>query len=123
LEADTTGGNLNVRGDATAIRQIIYNLVSNALKFTPADGYVHVATGLLPDGSPYFVVRDTGEGMSEDEIVAAFYAETTGPRRGGGYGIGLPMVRRLAEMMKATVDVDSTPGKGTVVLVSFPFES
>lgn len=121
LEADTGEGRLDVHGDATGIRQIIYNLVSNALKFTPSDGYVHVATGLLPDGTPYFVVRDTGEGMSEDEIVEAFYAEATGPRRGGGYGIGLPMVRRLAEVMGATIDVDSTPGKGTVVLVSFPF--
>ncbi len=121
LEADTVSGALEVRGDATGIRQIIYNLVSNAMKFTPADGYVHVATGLLPDGTPYFVVRDTGEGMSEDEIVQAFYAEATSPRRGGGYGIGLPMVRRLAEAMGATIDVDSTPGKGTVVLVSFPF--
>jgi signal transduction histidine kinase len=122
LEADTVDDMLEVRGDATGIRQIIYNLVSNALKFTPQDGYVHVATGLLPDGSPYFVVRDTGEGMSEDEIVQAFYAEATGPRRGGGYGIGLPMVRRLAEVMGATIDVDSTPGKGTVVLVSFPID-
>lgn len=122
LEADKGEGRLDVRGDATGIRQIIYNLVSNALKFTPSDGYVHVATGLLPDGTPYFVVRDTGEGMSEDEIVEAFYAEATGPRRGGGYGIGLPMVRRLAEVMGATIDVDSTPGKGTVVLVSFPFD-
>lgn len=121
LEADTVGGALEVRGDATGIRQIIYNLVSNALKFTPADGYVHVATGLMPDGTPYFVVRDTGEGMSEEEIVQAFYAEAAAPRRGGGYGIGLPMVRRLAEAMGATIDVDSTPGKGTVVLVSFPF--
>ena len=75
----------------------------------------------MPDGTPYFVVRDTGEGMSEEEIVQAFYAEATAPRRGGGYGIGLPMVRRLAEAMGATIDVDSTPGKGTVVLVSFPF--
>lgn len=121
LEADTVSGALEVRGDATGIRQIIYNLVSNALKFTPADGYVHVATGLMPDGTPYFVVRDTGEGMSEEEIVQAYYAEATTPRRGGGYGIGLPMVRRLAEAMGATIDVDSTPGKGTVVLVSFPF--
>lgn len=121
LEADTISGALEVRGDATGTRQIIYNLVSNALKFTPAGGYVHVASGLLPDGTPYFVVRDTGEGMSEDEIVQAFYAEAASPRRGGGYGIGLPMVRRLAEAMGATIDVDSTPGKGTVVLVSFPF--
>lgn len=122
LEADCGDERLQVTGDATAIRQIIYNLISNALKFTPQGGEVHVVTGYLPKGVPFFVVRDTGEGMSEDDIVRAFYRDDTriGARRGGGYGIGLPMVRRLAEMMNATIDVDSEPGKGTVVLVSFP---
>lgn len=122
LEADCGADQLQVTGDATAVRQIIYNLISNALKFTPQGGEVHVVTGYLPKGVPFFVVRDTGEGMSEDDIVRAFYRDDTriGARRGGGYGIGLPMVRRLAEMMNATIDVDSEPGKGTVVLVTFP---
>lgn len=122
LEADTGDERLSVTGDATAIRQIIYNLISNALKFTPHGGEVHVVTGYLPKGVPFMVVRDTGEGMSEDDIVRAFYRDDSriGARSGGGYGIGLPMVRRLAEMMNATIDVDSEPGKGTVVLVSFP---
>ena len=122
LEADCSEERLQVTGDATAIRQIIYNLISNALKFTPQGGEVHVVTGYLPKGVPFFVVRDTGEGMSEDDIVRAFYRDDTsiGARRGGGYGIGLPMVLRLAEMMQATIDVDSEPGKGTVVLVTFP---
>lgn len=122
LQADCGEERLQVTGDATAIRQIIYNLISNALKFTPQGGEVHVVTGYLPKGVPFFVVRDTGEGMSEDDIVRAFYRDDTriGARRGGGYGIGLPMVRRLAEMMNATIDVDSEPGKGTVVLVTFP---
>lgn len=121
LEANGNEERLEVTGDATAIRQIIYNLVSNALKFTPQGGEVHVVTGYLPTGVPFLVVRDTGQGMSEDDIVRAFYrdGDRMNVRSGGGYGIGLPMVRRLAEMMSATIDVDSEPGKGTVVLVSF----
>lgn len=122
LEADCGDERIGVVGDATAIRQIIYNLVSNAIKFTPKGGEVHLSTGYLPKGVPFFVVRDTGEGMDEQDIVAAFYRDDAGigERPGGGWGIGLPLVRRLAEMMEATIDVDSKPGHGTVVLVSFP---
>lgn len=122
LDADCPDGALEVTGDPTAIRQIILNLVSNALKFTPAGGDVRVVTGYLPDGSIFLVVRDTGEGMSEDLIARAFYGGEAreGPRPGGGYGIGLPLVRQLTEAMGASIDVDSAPGKGTVVLLSFP---
>lgn len=122
LELDSEESRLDVRGDATALRQIIFNLVSNSLKFTPKGGDVRVVTGYLANGSAFFVVRDTGEGMSEEEIARAFYGEEIAarPRRGGGYGIGLPMVRHLAEQMGASIDVDSAPGRGTVVLIAFP---
>lgn len=121
LDADCDDGRIEVSGDATGIRQILFNLLSNALKFTPAGGDVRVLTGYLDDGTPYLVVRDTGEGMSEAEIMRAFYGEgRTNKRAGAGHGIGLPLVRNLAEMMGAAVDVDSAPMKGTAVLVSFP---
>lgn len=121
LDADGETGRLEVTGDATAIRQIIFNLISNALKFTPKGGDVRVATGYLDNGTPFLVVRDTGEGMNESEITAAFLERDPAgePRRGGGYGLGLPMVQRLAEGMQATIDVDSAPGKGTAVLITF----
>jgi len=121
LDADGETGRLEVTGDATAIRQIIFNLISNALKFTPTGGDVRVTTGYLDNGTPFLVVRDTGEGMSEDEVTAAFLERDTAgdSRRGGGYGLGLPMVRRLAEGMQATIDVDSAPGKGTAILITF----
>lgn len=121
LDADGETGRLEVKGDATAIRQIIFNLISNALKFTPRGGDVRVTTGYLDNGTPFLVVRDTGEGMSEDEITAAFLERDAAgdSRRGGGYGIGLPMVRRLAEGMQATIEVDSAPGKGTAILITF----
>jgi signal transduction histidine kinase len=121
LEADCENGRIEIAGDATAVRQIIFNLVSNALKFTPAGGDVRVVTGYLANGTAFLAVRDTGDGMSEETITRAFYGDDarSGPRPGGGYGIGLPMVRHLAESMGAAIDVDSAPGKGTVVLISF----
>lgn len=122
LEHETNEGRLEILADGTAARQILMNLLTNALKFTSAGGDVRVVTGYLDDGAVFLVVRDTGEGMNEETMVKAFYEEsrdTISLRRGGGYGLGLPMVRRLAEENGAAIEIDSAPGKGTVVLVSF----
>lgn len=122
LAIDCEDSHLTVQGDATALRQIVFNLVSNALKFTPPGGDVRVVTGYLADGTAFLVVRDTGDGMNEEDIARAFYSDDgqTQQRPGGGYGLGLPMVRQLAELMGAVIDVDSAPGRGTVVLIAFP---
>ncbi len=115
-------GRLEVLANATSVRQILFNLISNALKFTPAGGEIHVLSGFLDDGSVYLVVRDTGSGMDEAAIARAFFADSEEgtPRPGGGYGYGLPLVRRLAIDMGAALEVDSAPGKGTAILLSFP---
>lgn len=122
LAAHSDKGRLEVLANATAVRQILFNLINNALKFTPAGGEVHVLTGFLDDGSVYLVVRDTGTGMDEGTIARAFFGEGEAGmlRPGGGYGYGLPLVRQLAEMMGAALEVDSVPGKGTAILLSFP---
>jgi signal transduction histidine kinase len=122
LAHETDEGRLEITANRTAIRQILLNLLSNATKFTSAGGEVHAGTGYLPDGSIYLVVRDTGEGMDEDILARSFYDESDGIKRrpGGGYGLGLPMVRRLAEANRGQIEIDSAPGKGTVVLISFP---
>ena len=111
-----------VTASATSIRQILLNLLTNALKFTPTGGDVRVVTGYLPDGSVFLVVRDTGDGIEETAITRAFSDEPTQhvARSGGGYGIGLPLVRHLIHDMGAAIEFDSAPGKGTVALVSFP---
>lgn len=111
-----------VRANATAIRQILLNLLTNALKFTPSGGDVRVVTGYLDDGAVFFVVRDTGDGMSQEVISDAFAGgpETLEARPGGGRGIGLRLVRRLAEVNGCAFEIDSAEGQGTVVLVAFP---
>ena len=122
LAHETDEGRLEILANATAIRQIILNLLTNAMKFTGSGGEIHTGTGYLADGAIYLVVRDTGEGMDEDMLARAFYEESDEMKRrpGGGYGLGLPMVRRLAEANRGTIEIDSAPGKGTVVLISFP---
>ena len=123
LELEAERDLAQVLADETAIRQIVLNLLTNALKFTPRDGDVRVVTGYLNDGGVFLVVRDTGIGMAEETIVTALNGdapnEANGPRLGGGLGLGLPLVRSLVLANQAKFEIDSAPNKGTVALVAF----
>ncbi len=110
------------RGDPTRVRQIVYNLVSNAVKFT-ARG--EVALSIAHDGTNLvFVVSDTGPGIAADRLGALFQkfvqedASTT--RRFGGSGLGLAICRDLAGLMGGDVSVRSTVGEGSVFTVRLP---
>lgn len=110
--------------DKTALRQILINLLTNALKYTPEGGVVRAATGYLADASIFVVVRDTGLGFAapdggDDDDLSQLKQESYG-RLQGSYGFGLPLVKQLAARLGADVEIDSKLGKGTVVLVAFP---
>lgn len=107
--------------NATAVRQILFNLLTNAMKFTPDGGEISVDAGLGATGIQYLAVRDTGDGMNEEAMA---YALTDGPRGddvrpGGGRGIGLSLVRQLASENNAAFEIESAPGRGTTVLIRF----
>jgi signal transduction histidine kinase/CheY-like chemotaxis protein len=120
------GSNDALVGDPTRVRQILFNLLSNALKFTTKGGVeVRAATSPLGGGSTRvtLAVRDTGIGLSEEQRARLFQpfaqADSSTTRKFGGTGLGLSIVRRLTELMQGTVDIQSEPGKGatfTVVL-------
>ena len=107
-------------GDPLRLRQILINLVGNAIKFT-THGEVVVRCGAaastLPDVTLQFAVRDTGSGIDEhkrDIIFDPFaQADSSHSRRYGGTGLGLSIVARLVEAMGGTITVDSEPGKGS----------
>jgi PAS domain S-box-containing protein len=105
------------RGDQLRVRQILNNLISNALKFTER-GRVSVSLRRERDGALAIRVRDTGIGISEDQAARLFQKFTQGDtsvsRRFGGTGLGLSICRDLAEMMGGSIAVRSRPGKGTV---------
>jgi PAS domain S-box-containing protein len=103
-----------VRGDAERLQQILWNLVSNAVKFTPAGGRVDVSVTRV-DTVVRLVVRDTGEGIVPTFLPHVFerfrQADASSTRRHGGLGLGLSIVRALVELHEGTVRADS-PGRG-----------
>lgn len=116
-----------VLGDETRVRQIVMNLVSNALKFTEA-GSVRVELATAPgadgDGGVEIRVIDTGIGLSAEQVRVLFrpyvQAESSTTRKYGGTGLGLAICRDLAGRMGGTIDVDSEPGRGSLFRVWLP---
>ena len=121
------GTSLDLRGDPGRLRQILLNLISNAVKFTDC-GEVVITVREVESGTMekilQITVRDTGIGMSEttqDEIFESFtQAEKSTARRYGGTGLGLSIVRQLVGLMSGTIDVQSEPGNGSTFRVQLP---
>ena len=109
----------HVVANPTSLRQILLNLLTNAIKFTPRGGDVQVATGYLADGRVFLAVRDTGCGMNGESVAEAKPADEKPQPWLGSTGIGLPLVQRLIRDMGAEFEIDSAPEKGTVVLIAF----
>lgn len=119
-----------VFSDSVRLRQILNNLISNAIKFSgekPERGQVEVR--VEPDG-PFHVrmrIIDNGIGMSEDIQKILFepfvQAEASTTRRFGGSGLGLSICRRLVTLFGGTIEVDSTPGHGSTFTVTIPVET
>jgi signal transduction histidine kinase/CheY-like chemotaxis protein len=109
-------------GDPTRVRQILTNLVSNAVKFTEA-GSVTVVASNGPDGLT-LEVADTGIGIPADKIEKLFakfeQADASTTRRFGGTGLGLSICSDLVRMMNGSIDVQSTPGVGSTFTVLLP---
>ena len=117
-----------MRADVVKVRQILFNLLSNACKFTEQGNVSLEVKGLAADGRNRerisFAVRDTGIGMTEKQLgrlFAAFsQADVSTTRRYGGTGLGLVISRRFARMMGGDVDVSSAPGEGSVFTLVLP---
>ena len=113
-----------VVADARALRQVMLNLISNAVKFTPSGGEVFVSAALNGEGGVSVAVRDTGVGMTRSEIELALepFGQVDGPlqRERKGTGLGLPLAKALAEANKAEFSISSEPNHGTVAELVFP---
>ncbi|WP_424813647.1 PAS-domain containing protein [Roseococcus sp. YIM B11640] len=108
-----------LEGDPTRVRQILFNLIGNALKFTER-GFVRIGAETREENGGAFVtltVEDSGVGMDAGTLARLFQpftqADSSTTRRFGGTGLGLSIVSRLAELMDGSVSAESTPGRGS----------
>jgi signal transduction histidine kinase len=115
-----------LRADGRAVRQILINLISNALKFTPQGGSVRVASWGNDRGRLCLSVTDTGIGMKPEDIPRAMepfiQLENHMSKKHQGAGLGLSIVNSLARLHGGVLDVASEPGKGSTFTVRFPAE-
>jgi signal transduction histidine kinase len=112
-----------VVADLRAMRQIMINMISNAVKYTDAGGEVIVSSSISKSGQLRLRIRDTGVGMSSEQLQHAlepFKRVTTEGREVQGTGLGLPLTKALAEANRAAFDISSEPGHGTTVEITFP---
>jgi signal transduction histidine kinase/AmiR/NasT family two-component response regulator len=110
-------------GDPTRVRQVLFNVISNALKFTER-GEISVAIKRTSTGDVGIIVADTGIGIDAahlDRIFGKFeQAEASSTRRYGGSGLGLTICRDLCDLMGGSITAKSEPGRGTSFLITLP---
>ena len=110
--------------DERLIRQILLNLLTNAIKFSHAGGQVTVSVRVDPARRVFMAVKDTGIGIAPDDIARVQkpfeQVETSLSRRYGGTGLGLPLTRKLAELHDGEMIIDSEIGRGTTVTIALP---
>jgi PAS domain S-box-containing protein len=112
----------DVMADARSLRQIVLNLVASSIKLTGAGGQVIVSTARAESGALILRVRDTGAGMSAQELADALEPFQQVSSRSGGSGIGLPLAKALAEANGASLRIESNRGSGTLIEVTFSRE-
>ena len=112
--------------DERKMRQILLNLLSNAMKFTPAGGSVTVSYKVAGNGGLSLAIADTGVGLTPKQLEMAMqpFVQVDGGygKTAQGTGLGLPLTRKLAELHGGRLEMRSSPGKGTTAVVHLPAE-
>ncbi len=113
-----------VVADLRSIKQIVLNILSNAIRFTPSGGQIVVSTAYEANGSVVLRIRDTGIGMTRPELELAMkpFRQVAGAsrKRGDGTGLGLPLTKAMVDANRANFAITSAPNEGTLVEITFP---
>jgi signal transduction histidine kinase len=111
-------------GDERALRQVLLNLLANAVKFTPAGGSIVLSADIQRGGEFVFRVRDSGVGIAPEDLARVFEKFGQGRKTAltgeKGTGLGLPIVKGLVEAHGGKISLESAPGQGTCVIVTLP---
>lgn len=121
LQLDTThfSSSADVVADKEKLARVVFNLLSNALKYTPAGGFIHVS--LADEGERLRIeVQDSGKGIDKEELTKVFERFFQAKGAASGTGIGLALVKSFVELHHGEVKVESEPGKGTCFIVLLP---
>ncbi|MEI7770787.1 MAG: ATP-binding protein [Chloroflexales bacterium] len=115
-----------LKADSRRLKQMLVNLLNNAVKFTPDNGQVRLeVTTDSAEGVIRFLVHDTGIGITPEDLARLFQPfqqlDSSLSRQHEGTGLGLALVRRLAELHEGSVSVDSTPGQGSCFTITLPY--
>ena len=114
---------VTLQGDESKLSQVVYNLIDNAVKYTPEGGQVSISL-TAGKSQVVFTVRDTGIGIPEEDvkhIFDRFYrVDKARSRATGGTGLGLSIVRQMVQLHGGEITVDSTPGEGSAFTVTLP---
>ena len=124
LAQEIAGDLPEIKGDPVKLKQIIMNLISNAIKFTPDGGRVTLKASNEGRKGVRISVRDTGVGMTEDEVAIAMlpFGQVDGgrSRTREGTGLGLPIAKALVELHGGELQIQSVKGQGTEVVITLP---
>ena len=121
LHLDTShfSSSADVVADKEKLARIVFNLLSNALKYTPAGGFIHVS--LADEGERLRIeVKDSGKGIDKEELTKVFERFFQAKGAASGTGIGLALVKSFVELHHGEVRVESEPGKGTCFIILLP---
>nr|MBA3891057.1 response regulator [Gemmatimonadaceae bacterium] len=123
LEAVQPGEPLTVRADREKLQQVVFNLTSNAIRFTDVGGLVRLETSATEE-TVTIHVRDSGIGIAPDKLQSIFepfvQVDASLTRRVGGTGLGLAIARELTEAMGGAITVESAVGEGSHFAVTLP---
>jgi len=123
LECIVTVPPPDIYADKDSVEQIIVNIISNSIKYTPENGEIKVYVGSV-NGNAYFKVIDNGMGIPENDlsrIFERFYrVDKARSRKMGGTGLGLSIVKELVDANNGTIDIKSEVNKGTEVIITLP---
>jgi signal transduction histidine kinase len=119
IELDTPEAPVQVLADGTRMRQVLSNLVGNAIKFTPAGGVITVGLD-ASDTEVKLYVRDPGPGIPEEEISMLFNQYRNAEKRTGRAGLGLAIAKEITEAHGGRIDVETSVGEGSTFSVTLP---